>query len=201
MSQFINLYHPMMEGTAPGLSASVIFKLCAFFVVSLLLLGAHALWETWSARSEIAHLQERKADETEKLQNLQQRAATWTQEDKALEAKVGVLTEQILAKQRLLNALSVIWGSTEGFSPYLIGLARQRMRDVWLRRIVITDGGRHLSLTGSTLSPEQVPELLQRLAAEEVFAGREFRTFKLSLADPASAVIDFELSTDEEKGS
>ena len=101
-----------------------------------------------------------------------------------------------MAKQKLLNAMAVIWGSTDGFSPYLTGLARQTMPEVWLTRIVISDAGRSLLLQGQTVSPEKVPEFLLSLAGEEIYIGREFSSFSLN-ADPGSLVIDFEISTAE----
>jgi hypothetical protein len=201
--QQVNLYQTVIEGTSPGLSASVLFRLCGLVVITLLLIWGRALWNTWAIRGELASLQEQRAEEQEKLSSLQQRSASWTEEDNKLSARVEGLTKEIIAKQKLLNAMAVIWGSTEGFSPYLTGLARQPMPEIWLKRIVIADSGRQLVLNGSTISPEKVPELLQKLADEEVFAGREFNSFSLTLADPDSRVVDFNISTAdaEAKGS
>jgi hypothetical protein len=190
--QQVNLYQTVIEGTSPGLSASVLFRLCGLVVITLLLIWGRALWNTWAIRGELASLQEQRAEEQEKLSSLQQRSASWTEEDNKLSARVEGLTKEIIAKQK-----------TEGFSPYLTGLARQPMPEIWLKRIVIADSGRQLVLNGSTISPEKVPELLQKLADEEVFAGREFNSFSLTLADPDSRVVDFNISTAdaEAKGS
>ncbi len=195
--QQVNLYSTVIEGGTPGLSASMLFRLSGLLVLTLSLIWGRALWLTWSVRGDLASLQERRAVEEEKLASLQQRSASWGEEDKRLSARVDVLTSEIVAKQKLLNAMAVIWGTTEGFSPYLTGLARQTKPEVWLTRIVISDAGRHLVLQGQTISPEKVPEFLLSLAGEEIYIGREFSSFSLNLSDPKSSVIDFEISTGE----
>ncbi len=195
--QQVNLYSTVIERGTPGLSAPMMFRLCGLLVLTLTLIWARALWLNWAVRGDLGSLQEERAVTQEKLAALQQRNASWGEEDKRLTARVEVLTSEIVAKQKLLNAMAVIWGSTEGFSPYLTGLARKTMPEVWLTRIIISDAGRRLVLKGQTVSPEKVPEFLLGLAREEIYAGRQFNSFSLNLSDPTSSVIDFEISTDE----
>ena len=64
-----------------------------------------------------------------------------------------------------------------------------------MREIRISDGGRTLALTGSTLAPAAVPELLEKLGREPAFSGREFRRFLLEQGPEGIQAVDFALST------
>ena len=87
----------------------------------------------------------------------------------------------------------------EGFSEHLLGLARQRVDAVWLKRIQIMSGGRSMMLGGSALSPEAVPQFIEELGPEPAYVGREFQTLLMQVPETGPPVIDFVLSTEREQ--
>ncbi len=119
--------------------------------------------------------------------------AEWASNEKvALDNTVG-------GKNRLLEALaSHGLANREGFSEHLLGLARQRVDAVWLKRIRIHNGGRSLALAGSSLRPEAVPELIEQLGPEPAYVGREFQALLMQVPEEGQPIIDFALSTERE---
>ena len=99
-------------------------------------------------------------------------------------------------KSRVLNLLSgKSVGNTDGFSEYLAALGRRHPDGLWLDRIRIEDGGRHLTLRGLTLNADLVPEFVRALQHEPAVAGTAFATFTLAGEDSARKPMRFVLST------
>ena len=195
MIQQVNLYQPGFERDQSWLSSLGLLTITGGVAALLALLYAHALVSTWLQGRVVAGLEVRKAEQTSRLEGLKQQAQSQT-DDQVLIAEIESLSQEVRAKQRLFEVLSPeAFANTDGFSSHLVALARQRIHGVWLREIRISDGGRRLALTGSTLAPAAVPELLEKLGREPSFSGREFRRFLLERAPDGSQAVDFALST------
>ncbi len=193
--QQVNLYQPGFEREQSWLSSVGILMITGGVGALLLLFYAQVLVSTWLQGRVVAGLEANKAEQTSRLAGLKEHAESQV-DDEVLIAEIESLSQEVRAKQRLSEVLSPeAFANTDGFSSHLVALARQRIHGVWLREIRISDGGRSLALTGSTLAPAAVPELLEKLGREPAFSGREFRRFLLKRAPQGSQVVDFELST------
>ena len=99
-------------------------------------------------------------------------------------------------KSRVLNLLSgKSVGNTDGFSEYLAALGRRHPDGLWLDRIRIGDGGRHLTLRGMTLNADLLPQFVRALQHEPALAGTGFATFTLAGDDAGREPMRFILST------
>ncbi len=99
-------------------------------------------------------------------------------------------------KSRVLNLLSgKAVGNTDGFSEYLAALGRRHPDGLWLDRIRIGDGGRHLTLRGMTLDADLVPQFVRALQHEPALAGTGFARFSLAGDKAGQEPMRFVLST------
>jgi hypothetical protein len=121
--------------------------------------------------------------------------------DVRLQQQVDDMTREVDIKQKLVAALSRSeFGDTKGFSAYLEGLSRQHVQGIWLKRIHLNKGGNAINLSGSTYQPDLVPQYLQRLSHEEVFAGKTFSSF-LMQRSAADGWVDFDLRSQTDGNS
>ncbi|MGE0482870.1 MAG: hypothetical protein AB7Q81_01895 [Gammaproteobacteria bacterium] len=87
------------------------------------------------------------------------------------------------------------YGSPDGLSSYLEGLARQHVEGTWLTGVKIGGGGQAVGLLGKTLLPELVPAYLERLAQEPSFRGKAFSALELSAITDGLGEIAFAVHT------
>jgi Fimbrial assembly protein (PilN) len=114
--------------------------------------------------------------------------------DEALLRQNKRLKQQIAAREVLLETLdSVAVREAQGFSSYMVGLARQNNRQLWLTRISLAESGASMSLEGSTVAGQQVPAYLERLKQEPIFVGRSFTAFDLIQDEDNASRVHFRL--------
>ncbi|WP_197474966.1 PilN domain-containing protein, partial [Oleiphilus sp. HI0079] len=147
------------------------------------------------------------ADLDAQLENTRQSLSIQRDAKTSLEAKVAMLRlddallrqnkrlkQQIQARKALLETLdSVSVRDTQGFSSYMVGLARQTNQQLWLTRINVAESGASMALEGVAVSGKQVPAYLERLKQEPVFVGRNFTTFDLKQDEKNASRIHFQL--------
>lgn len=197
-AQQVNLY---TEEFRPRHTVLPLAHILGLGLVLSLLLSAATYWLSDSAQNK----------ELEALTRLA-KAEALQADVEALAAKVGLLKQddslvrnnqklrdQIRAREQMVVGLgTVAMRDSNGFSPYLIGLARQKVEKLWLQRIQLTDAGNSLLLEGSARKAEQVPAYLQKLNAEEVFSGYTFSVFDLELKEKHGSDIGFVLKSKNE---
>jgi hypothetical protein len=197
MTQKVNLYESMVETGPSQFGISAMVKIWAMAALLLVVGSAYAGGQAWLQGQKLALLEEEKQQLAAQLEGLSTKASGWG-EDPSLVAGVEKLEAQLESKGRLRDALlNETAGTREGFSPFLLGLARRHVKGLWLREIVIDASGSTLDLKGSATAPEAVPAFLEVLSEEPAFSGREFRTFGLKLGEDENPVINFILSTEE----
>ena len=176
--QNLNLYQQERRRRS---GPSVRLMLAGQALLWLLLLG-HGLW---------LHGQVRQAESAQ--QRLQQAAETLTaslaqQRDSFREPELDArLPEQLLASQQraarlqaLLDHLQALSLQGEGFVAPLQALSSQHPpQGLWLRHILLQDGGRQMQLSGRSNNQELLPLYLRSLGQSPVFAGREFADLQL----------------------
>ena len=198
MSQKVNLYQSMLQTGPVQLNSGLMVKIWGVAAAAIISLAAYALAQSYIEKAKLALLEHEKAQLGAEVDVLAKRAAAWT-EDPELAAGVERLEAELQSKSRLQQALSnEAAGTPQGFSPFLLGLARKPVSGVWLKKIAIQAGGQRLSLEGSATTPKAVPEFLEAMGSEPAFTGREFKSFHLELGQAKSPVINFSLKTEPE---
>jgi MSHA biogenesis protein MshI len=195
MMQEINLYQSMLRPREVRLPAS------RMLVVALLLLAALAAAYAWTW-ARVDPLATRVAEAFSQVtageaalvelrrQHPERKPTPAIVQKLAARRAVLAQTRQIAEKLR-----AGAYGSIDGLSPYLEGLARQYREGAWLTRVRVQAGGSAVGLTGRALLPELVPAYIARLAEEPAFAGKTFSDLELEAIDDALGEIGFSVRT------
>jgi len=192
MSQQINLYQPMFRAERKVFSTATLLQAAAVVLAALTAIYGYAYWNTERMSVELERLRAQVEAERSRLESLSREQSA--RPVAALESRVRELTAQRNAKLNLLDRLgSRALGNTEGFSGYLIALARQHTGDLWLTRLAIGEGGERLALEGGAVEPASVPRYLQRLAGEAALAGRQFQ--RLNIRRDKDRGVQFSVAT------
>jgi hypothetical protein len=191
--QQVNLY---TEEFRPRIVILPLMQMAVLYGVLLSILILISVWLSFE-----------QADLDAQLENTRQSLSIQRDAKTSLEAKVAMLRlddallrqnkrlkQQIQARKALLETLdSVSVRDTQGFSSYMVGLARQTNQQLWLTRINIAESGASMALEGVAVSGKQVPAYLERLKQEPVFVGRNFTTFDLKQDEKNASRIHFQL--------
>ena len=191
--QQVNLY---TEEFRPRVVVLPVVQMALFYGLLVSLLIVLSIW----LKAEQSDLDAR-VDQTQQNLNSQRAAKS------VLEGKVAMLRlddallrnnkrlkQQIAARKALLETLdSVAVRDTQGFSSYMIGLARQNNQQLWLTRISLAESGTSMVLEGTTVAAHQVPAYLERLKQEPVFVGRSFSAFDLLQDEDNASRVHFRL--------
>jgi hypothetical protein len=178
--QQINLYQPIFRKQRQIFAAATMLQ--AVGVVALALLGIYAYAYVQVGALEVAVVQLEGREKALLTQLTRIDPALGANRRAELEAEVRRLNATLLDQQRLIDVLrDQPLGGVHGFSGYLAALARQRTPELWLTEIGINGGAAAIELAGRSLSPELVPEYLQRLGAEPALAGQQFDSFAIVL--------------------
>jgi hypothetical protein len=193
--QQVNLYQPMFRRQQKVFSAVTMLQIFGFFIVVLAAAYAYSAGKVKPFREELA-----KTDAEIKRLNTEiqaRRAAMPGQaERKLLETQIARLTRELDHLRQVREALGQgRLGAAAGFSGYFEGLARGYIEGAWLTDINITRGGRWLSLSGRTVSPELVPLMISRLSAAEPFQKRRFNVLKLERPEADRGLLSFDIAT------
>ncbi|MRR51795.1 MAG: hypothetical protein EG825_12945 [Rhodocyclaceae bacterium] len=185
MSQQINLYNPAFLKRRDWLTAR---PLVAIAGVLLLLVVVAAVFASYQARQKqivaddlAAKLKDRQAEVVALTAQI-----TGRKPDPAVLAQVDDSKLQLKARQEVMAAVEGgAIGSSEGFSEFLRGFARQTPQGLWLTGFTIGSGGKDMEIRGRMLTDTLLPEYVKRLSAEKAFKGRSFAG--LDLRRPASS--------------
>jgi len=165
------------------------------------LVSAGMYWQQQGLQEQLVTREQQKAELDTRLAALREQFET-RQGDPALQQSVKALNEALATRQRILQALSgQRFGNSEGFVEQLTGLARQRIEGLWLTELVIRRGGTRLDMQGRSLKPEYVPNYLQKLSAESIFAGTDFENLTIHRSADHPGQLDFQLQSKISRGN
>lgn len=194
--QQINLYqrefHATRDWRKTGIAGAV-----ALTLVVLGGINAVQIYETSQLRAQLE-------SKTQKIKNFEQtydvlkKNAKPKAQDMALLAELKSIKQTNREKMRALNYLSGSGtGNTVGFSYLLEGLGRERDRinNLWLKKIKFSRGGYDLHLSGSSYEQDLLPKFVQGLSSEAIYKDREFREIKISRSEGNKKIMDFVLDT------
>lgn len=197
MSQQINLFQPILRRERVLFSAMAMVQSVAVVAVVLVAFTVYIQWRVAAQGDELAALSAQRDQLTQQLADASRRLPPG-QEDPALAAKVSERQRELQAKRAFLREFSGReMGNTEGFSPIMAGLARQRSPDLWLEGFHLTGAG-GVTLQGQVLEAAALPAWLQQLSNEPVFVGLEFQTLLMERDEEDSRSLRFELRTQRE---
>lgn len=197
MNQNINLYQPMFRRERKLFSAHTMAIGIAILVAGLFLIQLSSQLGYNRLENRLTELQQEEQRALQRLESMQEELPSPTASP-ALQRRVERTEQERDLRRRALEVLDTgAVGRTDGFSEYLAGIARQRIDPVWLNRIHLSEGGRHIHFQGRTLDADRVPGWVRRLAEEAAFEGVSFRHMRIE-QDPEAAeqgALAFRLST------
>ncbi len=194
-NQQINLYQDLFREQQLLVSARQVAQALLALIVLLALVSGFMQWQHQGLKAELAEREQRKANLEQQVATLREKLAA-REGDQQLQQAVEALNNELAAKQQILQALSgKRFGNTEGFVEQLTGLARQRIDGLWLTELALGQGGTRLDMQGRSLKPEYVPNYLQKLSAETIFAGTEFDNFSIRRNADQPRYMDFQLQS------
>jgi len=199
--QQVNLY---TEEFRPQRALLSLGQLLACLGMTLLVLMLLSLWLNASLSSAAAESRlqsDRSEDMQRRVDELAARVALLKQDESLVTANKR-LKAQVNARENMLRTLdSVAIRDDAGFSPFLIGLARQKVDGLALSKISLAAAGRSMILEGETNSAEAVPTYLEKLRNEPIFLGRSFTLFDIETDAENLRSIHFRLQSEAEGGT
>lgn len=194
MRQQINLFQSVLIDKPEPLQARQARLILLLFFIVLGGLSLLGYWQMSRAERQAAELQQQKA-ELETVVSALELKFPERQKNALLEEEIHRNEATLASQQQLLGYFAHRGGQdNHSFLTTLEGLARHRSNGVWLRRIRLDAGG-EVALAGSALRPEQVPEYVQSLGAQQVFSGKLFSRLSLTRLDKTAGQVDFSLES------
>ncbi len=193
MRQEINLYRKAGGPGMAGLTARRLMQGAGVAVALAALTFGIVYWDTHRMRSAL-HAADRAHERA--LTDLEAATAKAAQRlpADALQRELARLESLHDAIRHLESSLAQDrFANRDGYSRYLIGLARHSVEGVWLTAVTIRGAGRALEFEGRSIEPELVPRYLARLSTEPPLNGTEFRTFRMQrpAVEPGQAAVPF----------
>lgn len=196
MRQQVNLYRPPLRRERELFGATAMAAVLALVAVALAAASGWAWWRLDAQRQALAAAEAAREAAAARLAELERRHPP-PQPDARLAARVQRLARRLQWLQALERELSAgALGNTEGFSRYLVALARRHVPGTWLSGLRIESGGAALAFSGHALAPALVPAYLEQLAAEPALAGHAFNHLELRRPGDDVAWVDFAVATD-----
>lgn len=195
ITQQINLYQPIFRKQPVAFSFWTGLLLSAIVITGMFAIYGFGKWQLQQMEGQLDSLHQRNSALKKDIAAIERKLPE-PKINRLLERKITQLAERRKTGMALLNTLqSRMEGNPRGFSDYFEGLARQTETGLWFTRIDIKQGGRALNLSGETVQPELVPNLLQRLESEAAFNGKTFQVMKLKRGDSQEGDLEFSLIT------
>ncbi|HMH19095.1 MAG TPA: hypothetical protein VK572_13210 [Burkholderiales bacterium] len=207
MSQQINLFNPLFLKQKKYFSAETMLQGMGIIAIALLAFYGVLLFQ--STRLEQQRIEAVSLRQLVQQQMLQGGAPG---RSKLLEDEISRVEGLIKAQQDVLNILDGgTIGNTEGYSRFLVALARQRTSGLWLTGFTVSGTGDELSIRGRVLHADLVPQYIRQLNREEVMRGHAVAELSLNRVEgppvpatksgapvpaaPPQSYIEFALST------
>ena len=194
MNQQVNLFHPIFRRQEKKFSAATMLQAAALVLIGILLMYGYALWRNRLSLIQLRDVNVQQAAAMARLNDVSIKLPI-RHADPRLEKEVNDLERRIEAVQRIRSiAKGDLFKGGTGYSGYLMALARQSTNGLWLTGLTISGAGEQMMLAGRSVSPENVPRYLQRLAREPALSGMQFEIFQMKR--PVLKPADPEKKTD-----
>ena len=180
MIQQVNLFHPIFRKQQKKFSAKAMLQAGVAVLAGIALMYALTWWRLDVLRRQVREVDRQQAAAASRITNIG-RDFPLRQATPALAARLRRLQERVAASRHAYRILQhEHFGSTGGYSGYLIAFARQHVPGLWLTGLHIAGTGQHMTLEGRSMLPDLVPRYLQRLSTEKTLAGTDFAVFRIT---------------------
>ena len=189
INQQINLYQERFREVRPPMSAMHGLVLVGMTVLLLVVstIWYHNVHSEAEANNQVMASQKQQL--TQQLDALKAKLESLLA-DNQVDRDLLRVRRDIAVRKRMIEFVSTNQlGSDEGFADNLEALADIRFDEVWLRQIIL--GQNFVSLSGSALKAEMVPEYFARFQEKELFEGRVFDVFEVEREKQADWKVDF----------
>lgn len=203
-TQNINLFREdLAEKRSAGNKANSFAVLAGLAVFGIAGHVGLIAWQIQEQKTELARLTTEFSELTTKVTEFT--AKLFAAEGVGKESNLEALEARIRELQSRRKALEVyLREDSPGFSEFLIAMARQHVKGMWLTAVGISNDTRDVELEGAGIRPELVTEYLSRLNFEPELNGIQFRGFRLSEPEEKSAeqpaLVHFRVSTEKLDG-
>ncbi|MBI5658364.1 MAG: PilN domain-containing protein [Nitrosomonadales bacterium] len=205
MSQQINLYNPIFLKRKKYFSVNAMLQALLLIAFGSGLFYGYAAYQVQLLAKQSAETGKRYAAEQLKLTRY---AAEFSpqQAGQMLEDEMKATESRAAAQRELIETLkSGAIGNTSGYSEYMQAFARQAVSGLWLTGFRITGDATQISMSGAVLSPDLLPEYIQRLNREKVMRGKTFASLQMrqpkAESGKAAHHIEFTLQSSEGEGA
>jgi hypothetical protein len=207
MTQNINLFDPAFRKQRQVMSFATLVKCIGLIALLLFAFQFYVQHQIGGLNGDLRGVQGLLNEERARAEQLTGKAAA-RKPDAQLESEIAKLELELRQAQEAMAALKGgAFGNRQGFADYLRAFSRQSVDGLWLTAFSISGAG-ELEIRGRVLRPDLVPNYIQRLNREKVFAGRSFARFEMSRPEPEPAAkggkearaprfLDFSLATKE----
>ncbi|MDY0189262.1 MAG: PilN domain-containing protein [Desulfuromonas sp.] len=195
--QQINLYQEQFKQQR---QFSLLMWTCYALLLVLLVLAL----VSWMQRREERNLQQLVTRSQAQNQQLLDAVGALEQQMSALkpnprlQQQLQQLRSQLRQRQPLRVALDQLLAQKNTIPLGLTALAARPLHKLWLEKIELLDGGSLVRLQGLAVKPDTVPQFIEQLAQQQVFAQQAFA--QLQLEQQSDGLYKFELSTTMEDG-
>ena len=192
MSQQINLFNPAFQKQTTNFSLVTMLQVSGLILAGSLLVYAYAAYQV-SALDKLFGQSSRQLNETQtKMANVSAGFSP-QQANQLLQNELLQLEKKIVDTSQLVDALrSGAVGNTSGYSEYMRAFSRQVVPGLWLTGFRMTGDATEISLSGGVITPELVPNYIQKLGSEAVMQGKSFSSLQMKPAKD-SKYLEFTL--------
>ena len=191
MKQKINLLNALPKRQRDYFSVLILLKALGIFFVLLLIIYIFAYWNVNKLAKKVDLLKSKHAIATKELVELTEKYPTAANVSK-LEKEMASLEKHVCAREKLVSVLKKEGAfNTKGFSPFLIGFAKNIAPGIWLTKIDLNEGGDAIEITGKALNPQLVLAYVKQLNSSSEFEGVTFKVGSLQKSTEEKEIVQF----------
>lgn len=199
--QHINFFSQLERAVEPAFSARQQAQLMACILVVVIVSYVTLLIQQASWGGDLKDVQSQHSALNSELEALNNKKKA-EENNPELKAELAYLEASVKFRRQLIASIDPnAQQESNGFAEHLNGLARQQVPGLWFTEVNLSKRGEHMALYGYTQKPEFVPQYLQKLSAEDVFAGKQFNVLRMSQAEKKQKAMRFEVKTGEVEAS
>lgn len=189
MSQQINLFNPIFMKQRKYFSLLAMLQALGMIIAGSLVFYGYAIYQ-------VNQLDRQLAENSLRYNAEQVRLARYVaefspqQSNQLLQDEVQRLEKQTAEQNEIIETLkSGAIGNTTGYSEYMRAFAREVVQGLWLTGFKVTGDAAQISLSGGVVSPELLPEYIQRLGKERIMQGKTFSSLKMQQSRVDEGVV------------
>jgi len=190
--QQINLYQDQFkpQREIPWLLI-LITTFCVLFVAMVIV--SLSQQRTLKQAENRLHAEQIQVEQLRESTNLLQQQLAERSPSESLKSDLQLLRVQLSQRQPLQAALKQAMDQENTIPQSLEAFAAKPLKQLWLRKITLTDSGRTIHLQGLAQSAENIPMLIEGFSAQAVFSQQQFS--QLELERQPEGLYQFLLST------